>query len=58
VRVDSEPVVGFVPLHAPDAVQVVALLAVQFSVAASPLRTVPGSAANVSVGAAGGGVLT
>jgi hypothetical protein len=56
--VDSEPIVDFVPLHAPDALQVVALVAVQLSVAALPLCTVPGFAANVSVGAGTGGALT
>ncbi|GAB4466198.1 MAG: hypothetical protein OHK0044_05750 [Burkholderiaceae bacterium] len=55
---DSEPVVGFVPLHAPEALQVVALVAVQLSVAALPLCTVPGVTANVSVGAGTGGALT
>lgn len=55
---DSEPVVGFAPLHAPDALQVLALVAVQLSVAAPPLCTVPGLAANASVGAGTGGVVT
>lgn len=49
---------GFVPLHAPDALHVFALAAVQVSVAALPLCTVPGFAANVSVGAGTGGALT
>lgn len=35
--VDSDPVVGFDPLHAPDALHVVALVAVQLNVAALPL---------------------
>ncbi|MFN3564557.1 MAG: hypothetical protein ACK4V1_01035 [Burkholderiaceae bacterium] len=35
--VDSEPVVGFEPLHAPEALHIVALVAVQLSVAALPL---------------------
>jgi len=56
--VDSEPIVGFVPLQAPDALQAVALVAVQLSVAALPFCTVPGFAANVSVGAGTGGTLT
>ncbi len=49
---------GLVPLHAPDALHAVALDAVQLSVAALPLSTVPGFAANVSVGAGTGGALT
>lgn len=55
--VDSEPVVGLDPLHAPDALQVVALVAVQLNVAAVPLCTVPGLAANANVGAGTGGAL-
>ncbi|MEW5879392.1 MAG: hypothetical protein AB1761_03000 [Pseudomonadota bacterium] len=55
---DSEPVVGFEPLHAPDALQLAALVAVQLSVAALPLCTVPGLAANAKVGAGTGGALT
>ena len=45
------PLVAFVPLQPPDAVHVVALLALQFRVAALPLGTLFGLAPNVTAGA-------
>lgn len=56
--VDSDPAVAFVPLHAPEALQVDALAADQLRVAVPPLCTVPGLAAKVSVGKGAGGALT
>jgi hypothetical protein len=47
------PLVGSLPDHPPDALQLVALVDDQLNVAAEPLLTVPGLAFNESVGAAG-----
>ena len=53
--VDPEPLVGSAPDQAPEAVQEVALVADQFSVALAPLATALGLAVKLIVGA---GVLT
>jgi hypothetical protein len=50
--VDCEPVTALLPLHAPDAVQAVALLADQLSVELVPLATELGAALIETVGAA------
>ena len=49
---DCEPVTALLPLHAPDAVQAVALLADQLSVELVPLATELGAALIETVGAA------
>jgi hypothetical protein len=49
--VDFEPAVASVPVHAPDAVQAVALLEDHVSVAAPPLVTVVGEALRDTLGA-------
>lgn len=51
--VDWLPLVDFVPLQSPEAVQPVALVELQVSVEADPLTTDVGFAAMVTVGAAG-----
>ena len=51
--VDREPEVERAPLQPPEAVQPVALVDDQFSVAAAPLATLVGVAVSVTVGAAG-----
>ncbi len=48
---DCEPLTDFVPDHAPEAVQDVALVAVQVRVELLPLATVLGLAAKLTVGA-------
>jgi hypothetical protein len=48
--VDCDPLTGLVPDQAPDAVQAVALVADQVSVAPLPLATVLGLAARLMVG--------
>jgi hypothetical protein len=53
--VDCEPLVALVPDHAPDAVQVSALVDDQVSVEDPPLATEVGFAASDTVGAGGGG---
>ena len=50
------PLVGWFPLHAPLAVQEVALALLQFSVAVDPAVTLPGLAVRVTAG--GGSALT
>ena len=45
------PLSAFVPLHPPDAVQAVALVADQVSVELPPLATVVGPADKVTIGA-------
>ncbi len=52
VPVLCAPEVALLPLHPPDAVQLVAFVAVHVSCAAAPDCTLAGDAANVSVGAA------
>ena len=47
-----EPDVAFVPDHEPDAVQLVAFVALHVSVDAEPEATLVGDAVSVSVGAA------
>jgi hypothetical protein len=49
--VDCEPLAAIVPDQAPEAMQVVALLADQINVELLPLATVLGLAAKVTVGA-------
>jgi hypothetical protein len=49
--VDCEPLTALAPDHAPDAEQVVALVADQLNVEVPPLATVLGLAARVTVGA-------
>jgi hypothetical protein len=49
--VDCEPLTAIIPDQAPEAVQVVALLADQINVELLPLATVLGLAAKVMVGA-------
>ncbi len=49
--VDWVPCTALLPDQAPDAVQPVALVAVQFSVALPPLSTALGPTLNVTVGA-------
>jgi hypothetical protein len=53
--VDSEPLVALAPDHAPDAVQLSALVDDQVSVALAPLARVCGLAEIVTVGGVGGG---
>jgi hypothetical protein len=53
--VEEEPEVARLPDQAPEAVQLVALVADQVRVAAAPLFTVLGEAAKLTIGA---GVLT
>jgi hypothetical protein len=58
--VDTEPLVGSVPVHGPpvgelDAVQAVALVELQVNVALPPAATPGGLAVSSAVGAAGGG---
>ena len=53
--VDSEPEMALVPLQAPEAMQVSALVVVQVSVDEPPATTAVGLAVKVRVGAAGGG---
>ena len=48
--VDCDPVAGLLPDHEPEAVQAVALVADQVSVALLPLATVLGLAARLMVG--------
>lgn len=48
----SLPVVPFAPLHCPDAVQLLALLALQISEVLPPDDTLPGLATSVTLGAA------
>ena len=54
--VELEPEIERAPLQPPEAVQPVALLDDQFSVAAAPLATLLGVAVRVTVGAGVGGV--
>jgi len=54
--VDSEPLVGRVLLHPPDALHAVALVEDHVSVEAPPLVTVVGLAVSVTVGAGGDAV--
>ncbi len=49
---DCEPLIGLLPLQAPDAVQAVALVADQLSVELVPLVTELGAALSETVGAA------
>lgn len=49
--VDAEPLVGLLPLHPPEAVQLLALLVVHTSVAVPPEGTLVGVAASDTVGA-------
>ena len=49
--VDCVPVVALVPVHPPEAVQLVELVELQVSVDELPLVTVTGFAASVMVGA-------
>ena len=49
--VDCEPLSALLPLHAPDAVQVVAFVADQVSVELVPLATELGAALSKTVGA-------
>ncbi len=51
--VDCEPLVALLPDHAPDAVQLVALVVLHASVELPPLATAVGLAARVTLGAAG-----
>ena len=48
--VEAVPLTGWVPAHAPEAVQLVALVLDHVSVDALPLATLVGEAAKVSVG--------
>jgi hypothetical protein len=50
------PVVGSVPYHPPEALQLVAFVVDQLSVEADPLATVPGVAVRLTVGLAGAAV--
>jgi hypothetical protein len=50
--VDWEPLVALLPAHPPEAVQALAFLADQLSVAAAPFDTVLGLAPMVTMGAA------
>jgi hypothetical protein len=50
--VRSDPFAGSLPLQPPDALQAVAWVDDQFSVAVPPVATVLGVAVNVTVGAA------
>jgi hypothetical protein len=49
--VEAEPLVDWLPLHPPDAVQLVALDVFQFSVAEPLIGTLSGVAVSVTVGA-------
>lgn len=49
----SDPIGAFVPVQPPEAVQVVALVLVQFNVEELPLVTVVGVALNDTVGGVG-----
>ena len=51
--VDWLPLVAFAPVHPPDAVQLVALVALHVSVEDCPLFTLAGFAVNETVGAGG-----
>lgn len=53
-----EPFTGLAPLHAPDAVQAVALVEDQLSVDEPPLTTVVGDALNVTDGSGGAVTVT
>lgn len=48
---EDEPLIGLLPDHPPEAVQAVALVEDQFSVAVAPLLTVLGAAVRLTVGA-------
>jgi hypothetical protein len=52
------PLVGSLPDHPPDALQLVALVDDQLNVAAEPLLTVPGLALMLTVGLGGADTLT
>ena len=52
------PLVDSLPDHPPEAVQLLALLEDQVSVAAEPLLTLPGVALRLTVGLAGADTLT
>jgi hypothetical protein len=52
--VDSLPLVALLPVHPPEAVQLVASVVDQVSIAVPFGATVPGSASNVTVGSGGG----
>lgn len=54
----TEPDVAFEPLHAPDAVQLVASVEDHVSCDCPPAGTVTGLAVNVRVGTGGGGAVT
>lgn len=54
----AEPEVGRLPLHAPDAVQLVAFVEFQVSELLPPLETLVGLADRFTTGAAGGGGVT
>jgi hypothetical protein len=56
--VDFDPLTAWAPLHAPDAVQAVALVEVQVRVDALPLLTLEGLVFNDTVGAGGAETLT
>ena len=47
-----DPLIAWLPVQPPEAVQEVALMDVQLSVEALPLATVPGLAVKLTVGAA------
>ena len=51
----AEPDMGSTPLHAPDAVQELALVELQVKIAEEPAVRLVGEALSVTVGAAGGG---
>lgn len=51
VPVEAVPLVGLVPLHPPDAVQVVVLVELQVRVEEPPLGMLVGLAVSVTVGA-------
>ncbi len=53
--VDSEPLVALLPLQAPEALQLVALVLLQVKVLDSPLLIVAGEAERLTVGAGFGG---
>jgi hypothetical protein len=57
VRV-SVPLVDLAPVHAPEAVQLVALLELQLSVEEPPLATVGGAAVSITDGTGGGVTVT
>jgi hypothetical protein len=52
------PLIGSLPDHPPEAVQLVALLADQLSIAVEPLLTLPGVALRLTVGLAGADTFT